>query len=136
MRLSLNQTEEHPSTIALESFNERLAEATEDRWSIDVYPNETLGAQQEALQMVSNGSVDMAIVSGTQLENLNKVGTRVAGIRLEPPGGHHHRPVRRGLRPRGLDVAADGARPGLTRPTARGGVAAAAPPLRVGTLQT
>lgn len=72
MRLSLNQTEEHPSTIALESFNERLAEATDDRWSIDVYPNETLGAQQEALQMVSNGSVDMAIVSGTQLENLNE----------------------------------------------------------------
>ncbi|MHA6511822.1 TRAP transporter substrate-binding protein [Tessaracoccus sp. Z1128] len=72
MRLSLNQTEEHPSTIALESFNERLSEATDGRWSIEVYPNETLGAQQEALQMVSNSSVDMAIVSGTQLENLNE----------------------------------------------------------------
>ena len=71
MRLSINQTEEHPSTIALESFNERLDAATEGRWSVDVYPNETLGAQQESLQMVSNGSVDMAIVSGTQLENLN-----------------------------------------------------------------
>lgn len=72
MRLSINQTEEHPSTIALEDFSERLAKATEDRWTVDVYPNETLGAQQESLQMVSNGSVDLAIVSGTQLENLNK----------------------------------------------------------------
>ena len=72
MRLALNQTEEHPSYIALENFGERLSEATDGRWDVDVYPNETLGAQQEALQLVSSGSVDLAIVSGTQLENLNK----------------------------------------------------------------
>lgn len=72
MRLALNQTEEHPSYIALASFGTRLSEATEGRWDIDVFPNETLGAQQEALQLVSDGTVDMAIVSGTQLENLNK----------------------------------------------------------------
>lgn len=72
LRLALNQTEEHPSYIALESFGERLSEATDGRWAIDVFPNETLGAQQEALQLVSDGTVDLAIVSGTQLENLNK----------------------------------------------------------------
>jgi tripartite ATP-independent transporter DctP family solute receptor len=71
MKLALNQTEEHPSYIALDSFGERLSEATDGRWDIEVYPNETLGAQQEALQLVSDGSVEMAIVSGTQLENLN-----------------------------------------------------------------
>ncbi|WP_298455436.1 TRAP transporter substrate-binding protein [uncultured Cellulomonas sp.] len=72
LRLALNQTEEHPSFIALDNFGERLEEATDGRYSIDVYPNETLGAQQEALQLVSDGTVDMAIVSGTQLENLNE----------------------------------------------------------------
>ncbi|WP_454778670.1 TRAP transporter substrate-binding protein [Georgenia muralis] len=72
MRLALNQTEEHPSFIALDNFGQRLEEATEGRYSINVYPNETLGAQAEALQLVSDGSVDMAIVSGTQLENLNE----------------------------------------------------------------
>ncbi|WP_051298837.1 TRAP transporter substrate-binding protein [Arthrobacter castelli] len=71
MRLALNQTKEHPSYITLTDFSERLAKATDDRWDIKVYPNETLGAQQEALQLVSDGSVEMAIVSGTQLENLN-----------------------------------------------------------------
>ncbi|MCL3859777.1 TRAP transporter substrate-binding protein [Actinotalea sp. K2] len=71
MRLALNQTEEHPSYVALANFGERLSEATEGRWQIDVFPNETLGAQQEALQLVSDGTVDLAIVSGTQLENLN-----------------------------------------------------------------
>ncbi len=72
LRVALNQTEEHPSFIALDNFGKRLEAATEGRWKMDVFPNETLGAQQEALQLVSHGSVDLAIVSGTQLENLNK----------------------------------------------------------------
>jgi tripartite ATP-independent transporter DctP family solute receptor len=72
MRLALNQTETHPSYIALDSLGERLSESTEGRWDIDVYANETLGAQQEAIQLVSDGTVEMAIVSGTQLENLNE----------------------------------------------------------------
>ncbi|MWV47778.1 DctP family TRAP transporter solute-binding subunit [Rathayibacter sp. VKM Ac-2803] len=71
LRLALNQTEEHPSYIALEAMGERLDEATDGRWSIQVYPNETLGAQAETLQLVGDGSVDMAIVSGPQLENLS-----------------------------------------------------------------
>lgn len=69
--LSLNQTEAHPSYVALTAFGERLSEATEGRWDVRVYPNETLGAQQEVIQLVSDGSVDMAVASGTQLENLN-----------------------------------------------------------------
>ncbi|WP_350258522.1 TRAP transporter substrate-binding protein [Scrofimicrobium sp. R131] len=69
--LSLNQTEEHPSYVALVAFGERLHEATDGRWDVQVYPNETLGAQQEVIQLVSDGSVDMAVASGTQLENLN-----------------------------------------------------------------
>ena len=71
LRLALNQAEDHPSFIALENFNEHLEENT-DGWGIDVYPNEQLGAQAEAMQLVSDGSVDMAIVSGAQLENLNE----------------------------------------------------------------
>ena len=64
--LSLNQTETHPSYIALVDFGERLRAATDGRWDIKVYPNETLGAQQEVIQLVSDGSVDMAVASGTQ----------------------------------------------------------------------
>ncbi|MDR7304340.1 TRAP transporter substrate-binding protein [Haloactinomyces albus] len=72
LRLALNQTKEHPSFVALDNFGNRLSKATSGRWDIEVYPNETLGAQQEAIQLVSDGTVDMAIVSGTQLANLNK----------------------------------------------------------------
>ncbi|WP_324653996.1 TRAP transporter substrate-binding protein [Georgenia sp. H159] len=70
--LALNQTETHPSYIALDRWGEHLAEQTGGRWTIDIYPNETLGAQAEALQLVSDGSVELAIVSGPQLENLNR----------------------------------------------------------------
>ncbi|AXH94988.1 TRAP transporter substrate-binding protein [Ornithinimicrobium avium] len=71
MKLALNQTEDHPSYIALEAFGEDLNEATDGRWDIEVYPNATLGAQDETIQLVSDGSVDLSIVSAPQLENLN-----------------------------------------------------------------
>lgn len=69
--LSLNQTEEHPSYIALEQFGDDLYEATDGRLDVEVYPNETLGAQQEVVQLVGDGAVDMAVVSGTQMENIS-----------------------------------------------------------------
>src|SRR5690625_7749708 len=69
LRLALNQTEEHPSFVALDNFGQRLSERTDGRWSIDVYPNATLGAQQEVLQLVGDGGEEKAIVTETALEN-------------------------------------------------------------------
>lgn len=70
MKLALNQTEEHPSYIALEAFGEHLSEATDGRWSIEVYPNSTLGDQNEYVQSVGDAVFDLAVVSAPQLENL------------------------------------------------------------------
>lgn len=72
VKLALNQAEDHPSYIALKHFSERFEKRTNGRWIIDVYPNEQLGSQQEVLQFVTSGAIELAIVSGTQLENLNK----------------------------------------------------------------
>ena len=71
LHLALNQTESHPSYVALSHWADHLEQHTGGRWTIDIYPNETLGAQAEAMQLVSDGSVEMAIVSGPQLENVN-----------------------------------------------------------------
>lgn len=71
LRLALNQAKDHPSYIALDNFSDRLMERTDGRIFIDVYANETLGAQAEALQLVSDDIIALAIVSGTQLENLH-----------------------------------------------------------------
>lgn len=71
LSVSLNQTESHPSYLALTYFGEQLAESTEGRWGARIYANESLGAQQEVVQLVSDGSVDMAVISSTQVENLS-----------------------------------------------------------------
>ncbi|GAB3177319.1 TRAP transporter substrate-binding protein [Nesterenkonia halophila] len=68
---ALDQAEDHPSYIALENFSERLEQATDGRWDVRVYPNASLGNQQETVQLVGDGSVDMTVASGTLLENLN-----------------------------------------------------------------
>lgn len=72
MKLSLNQTEQHPSYVALNNMGKALDTATSGKYKIQVYPNETLGKQAEAIGLVKAGTIDLAIVSGTQLENLNK----------------------------------------------------------------
>lgn len=72
IKLALNQAETHPSYIALENLSNRFEEETDGRWKIEVFPNEQLGSQQEVLQFVKSGAIEMAIVSGTQLENMNK----------------------------------------------------------------
>ncbi|MDO5698944.1 MAG: TRAP transporter substrate-binding protein [Dermatophilus congolensis] len=72
LRLALNQTEKHPSYIALDDFSKRLEAASGGRYTIDIFPNEVLGAQQEILNLQRNGIVDLAIISSTQLENINK----------------------------------------------------------------
>lgn len=72
MKLALNQAQTHPSFIALEKFGEDLKKATDGRWDIQVFPDGTLGPQDEYAQQVGDGVVDLAIVSAPQLENLNK----------------------------------------------------------------
>ncbi|WP_245851849.1 TRAP transporter substrate-binding protein [Mobilicoccus massiliensis] len=72
LRLALNQTKEHPSYVALSGFDQRLREATGGRYRIDVFPNEVLGAQQEILGLTGDGIIDLAVISGTQLENIDQ----------------------------------------------------------------
>ncbi|MDO5662478.1 MAG: TRAP transporter substrate-binding protein [Brachybacterium sp.] len=69
LSISLGQTESHPSYDSLVSFGERLAAATDNRWGVRVYANSSLGGQQETVQLVSDGAVDLAVISGTQIEN-------------------------------------------------------------------
>lgn len=69
LSISLGQAESHPSYGSLVSFGERLAEATDGRYGARVYANNSLGDQQETVQLVSDGAIDMAVISGTQIEN-------------------------------------------------------------------
>ncbi|WP_219418128.1 TRAP transporter substrate-binding protein [Pseudonocardia nigra] len=70
-RVAFNQPENHPQYIALENMGDRLRERTGGRYDIDVYPNETLGAQRETIELVQSGTLEMAYVGGPLLENFN-----------------------------------------------------------------
>jgi len=72
IRLSLNQTEQHPNFLALTSFADEVRDKTDGRIDIQIFPNAVLGAQQETVQMVGSGTVGAASISGTQMNNLNK----------------------------------------------------------------
>jgi len=72
LRLAINQTEKHPSYIALKSFGDSFEKATDGEYRFDIFANEMLGAQQEILNLQRNGIVDLAIISSTQLENINR----------------------------------------------------------------
>lgn len=71
-RLAFNQTEQHPQYIAAENLGKALEKATDGRYSIEVYANETLGGQTEVVQAVSDGSIDMMYIGGPVMESFNQ----------------------------------------------------------------
>lgn len=71
LKVAFNQAEGHPQYVAMEEFGERLNERTDGAYDIELYPNELLGAQQETISGVQSGSIDMSIVVGSLMENVN-----------------------------------------------------------------
>lgn len=72
LRISINQTDDHPNYLALDSFAEKVNERTDGRINMVVYPNAVLGEQQESVQLVSSGAVNLASISGPQMINVNE----------------------------------------------------------------
>lgn len=64
-RLAFNQTEEHPQYRVMKELSEEFNKKTEGRYDIQLFPNETLGAQRETLEQVQTGVIEMSIVNNT-----------------------------------------------------------------------
>lgn len=71
LKLAFNQTMENPETKTIVDLSDKLYDATEGRYSIEVYPSEQLGSQAESLELVQNGSIEMAIVANSIVEGAN-----------------------------------------------------------------
>ena len=71
MKAAFNQPETHPQFIVLDELGDKLFEATDGAYDIEVFPNETLGAQRETIELVQAGTIEMAYVAGPLLENFN-----------------------------------------------------------------
>lgn len=71
-KLAFNQTEQHPQYIAAQSFAKKLAEQTDGRYTIEVFANELLGSQNEVVENLTQGTVEMMFIGGPVMESFNK----------------------------------------------------------------
>ncbi|WP_400164399.1 TRAP transporter substrate-binding protein [Brevibacillus sp. TJ4] len=71
LKVAFNQPENHPQFKAMVEFGEKLKERTGGAYSIEMYPNELLGAQRETIELVQSGTIAMSIVAGSLMENFN-----------------------------------------------------------------
>lgn len=72
LKLAFNQSENHPQYKALAELSDKLKTATNGAYSIEIHPNELLGSQKDAFELVQNGSIQLAMVANSIVENVNK----------------------------------------------------------------
>lgn len=71
LKVAFNQNATHPQAVAITELSEKLKEATDGAYELELFPDEQLGSQAETLELVQSGAVDMAIVAGPLLEAFN-----------------------------------------------------------------
>lgn len=61
IRVAFNQNENHPQYIAMKTLGEMFSEATDGRYTMQIYPNGVLGEQGSMAEFVRTGALEMAI---------------------------------------------------------------------------
>ena len=92
IKAAFNQSDQHPQYVALQEFGKKLQEQTEGRYKLTIYPNELLGDQRAALELVQNGAIQMAMVANPLVENYDKT-FRIIGMPYVYSGMEHQETV-------------------------------------------
>ncbi|WP_068717094.1 TRAP transporter substrate-binding protein [Vibrio tritonius] len=92
IKAAFNQSDKHPQYEALKEFGEKLTKETEGRYKLTIYPNELLGDQRAALELVQNGAIQMAVVANPLVENYDKT-FRMIGMPYVYSGPEHQEKV-------------------------------------------
>ena len=61
VRISHAQSEEHPEHLGLLAFKEYIEENLGDKYEVQIYPNELLGAAQKAIELTQTGAIDFVV---------------------------------------------------------------------------
>jgi tripartite ATP-independent transporter DctP family solute receptor len=69
LRVAFNQDINHPQAQALTELSDKLAKETDGQYSLQLYTDETLGDQASTIEQVQSGTIDLAVVAGSLLEN-------------------------------------------------------------------
>ncbi|MFA0438681.1 C4-dicarboxylate ABC transporter [Vibrio sp. 10N.286.49.C2] len=92
IKAAFNQSDSHPQYLALKAFGEKLEEQTDGRYKLAIYPNDLLGDQRAALELVQNGAIQMAVVANPLVENYDQT-FRVLGMPYVYTGPAHQEAV-------------------------------------------
>lgn len=72
IRIGHNQSQNHPTHIALTAFKDFINEKLGDKYTVEVYPSELLGSQTEMVQLTQTGAIDYCIASNSILETFSE----------------------------------------------------------------
>ena len=73
VRISHSQSEEHPDHIGLLAFEKYVEDRLGDKYDVQIYPNELLGASVKAIELVQTGAIDFAVASTGNLETFDDI---------------------------------------------------------------
>lgn len=73
VRISLGQSESHPEYLGLLAFKEHVEEHLGDRYEVQIFPNEILGAAQKAIELTQTGAIDFVVAGTANLETFADV---------------------------------------------------------------
>lgn len=73
IRISHAQSETHPEHIGLLAFKEYIEENLGDKYEVQIFPNELLGAAQKAIELTQTGAIDFVVAGTANLETFADV---------------------------------------------------------------
>ena len=73
IRISHSQSSEHPDHIGLLAFEKYIEDRLGDKYDVQIYPNELLGASVKAIELVQTGAIDFAVASTGNLETFDDI---------------------------------------------------------------
>ncbi len=68
LKVAFNQSSANPEYAVLEKISDDLYDATEGRYSLEIYPDASLGDQAQTLEMVMIGALEMSLVGNAIIE--------------------------------------------------------------------
>lgn len=73
VRISHAQSETHPEHLGLLAFKEYVEENLGDKYEVQIFPNEVLGAAQRAIELTQTGAIDFVVAGTANLETFADV---------------------------------------------------------------
>lgn len=73
IRVSHGQSETHPEHLGLLEFKKHIENELGDKYEVQIFPNEILGAAQRAIELTQTGAIDFVVAGTANLETFAPV---------------------------------------------------------------